>query len=180
MEKKHQLNTNRDFWHDFAEDTIPDYIAYTDGSCNNLSPYGEGGSAYVLCEDKCGCLDPVLSNSKGFLYTTNNRMEMLAIISVLLHVPAGNSVEVRTDNQYCIRIANFTPPFGLIANKDLVEMLYNAMQGKSVHITWVKGHSGEELNELCDQLANERMLEQREKYNIPVYSTRYRNYKTQK
>ena len=33
-----------------SDSFIPDYIAYTDGSCNNLSPYGEGGAAYIILD----------------------------------------------------------------------------------------------------------------------------------
>ena len=55
------------------------YEAYTDGSCDNLSPYGEGGSAYIILKD--GII--IKESKKGFVGTTNNRMEMLAIISAV-------------------------------------------------------------------------------------------------
>lgn len=59
------------------------YEAYTDGSCDNLSPYGEGGSAYIILKD--GII--IKESKKGFVGTTNNRMEMLAIISAVKSVP---------------------------------------------------------------------------------------------
>jgi hypothetical protein len=61
------------------------YEAYTDGSCDNLSPYGEGGSAYIILKD--GII--IKESKKGFVGTTNNRMEMLAIISAVKSVPKG-------------------------------------------------------------------------------------------
>lgn len=61
------------------------YEAYTDGSCDNISPYGEGGSAYIILKD--GVI--IKESKKGFVGTTNNRMEMLAIISAVKSVPKG-------------------------------------------------------------------------------------------
>lgn len=55
------------------EDFITDFIAYTDGSCNSLSPYGESGAAYVILD---GQRNIVKQNSKGFVGVTNNRMEL--------------------------------------------------------------------------------------------------------
>ena len=46
------------------------FEAYTDGSCDNLSPYGEGGSAYIILKD--GII--IKESKKGFVGTTNNRM----------------------------------------------------------------------------------------------------------
>lgn len=74
------------------------YEAYTDGSCDNLSPYGEGGSAYIILKD--GII--IKESKKGFVGTTNNRMEMLAIISAVKSVPKGATLTVYTDSQYCI------------------------------------------------------------------------------
>lgn len=74
------------------------YEAYTDGSCDNISPYGEGGSAYIILKD--GVI--IKESKKGFVGTTNNRMEMLAIISAVKSVPKGATLTVYTDSQYCI------------------------------------------------------------------------------
>ena len=48
------------------------YEAYTDGSCDNISPYGEGGSAYIILKD--GVI--IKESKKGFVGTTNNRMDV--------------------------------------------------------------------------------------------------------
>lgn len=140
-----------------------DYIAYTDGSCNNLSPYGEGGSAYVLTKDG----DIILQRAKGFMHTTNNRMELLAIISALFAVERGSSIEVRTDSQYCITYANSRVRS---ANGDMSQLFDEACKGKKVLITWVRGHNGTELNELCDRLADAERDKMRIAHNIPIYN----------
>lgn len=48
-------------------DIIPDYIAYTDGSCNNMSPFGEGGSAFVLY-DSFNLQQPIKLAAKPLLF----------------------------------------------------------------------------------------------------------------
>lgn len=76
------------------------YIAYTDGGCQNTSVYGEGGSAYLIIHKG----EVVKTASKGFLYTTNNRMEMLAIISAVCSVPEGSDLTVYSDSKYAINV----------------------------------------------------------------------------
>lgn len=56
-----------------SADFTPDYIAYTDGSCNNLSPYGEGGAAYVILD---GQRNLIKKNSKGFIGVTGLSMRI--------------------------------------------------------------------------------------------------------
>jgi ribonuclease HI len=150
-------------------DLIPDYIAYTDGSCNNLSPYGEGGAAYIILDRHDNI---IVQNSKGFVGTTNNRMEMLAIISVINWLPNGTSVEIRTDSQYCIDMLSCPKcPKKIKKNSDLVEKFYRIRERKGkVIFTWVKGHNGTEYNELADALAESRTEEMRALHNIPIYN----------
>lgn len=148
---------------------ITDYIAYTDGSCNNLSPYGEGGAAYIILDRHDNI---IVQNSKGFVGTTNNRMEMLAIISVINWLPNGTSVEIRTDSQYCIDMLSCPKcPKKIKKNSDLVEKFYRIKERKGkVIFTWVKGHNGTEYNELADALAESRTEEMRTLHNIPIYN----------
>ena len=125
------------------------FIAYTDGSCDNLHPNRPGGSAYIIFNE-----DKTLYKkaSKGFLHTTNNRMELLAIISVVNSIPKGSSVIINTDSQYCILACKSKKPK---KNKDLVE-LYHRLEGKlsSIEFKWVRGHAGNIYNEECDRMAN--------------------------
>ena len=154
-------------------DFIPDYIAYTDGSCNNLSPYGEGGAAYVILD---GQRNIVKQNSKGFVGVTNNRMELMAILSAVAAVPAETSLVIHTDSQYCIQVLtnernanNFTRP-----NANIIRRYFNyASRLKAIKFEWVKGHNGDEFNEMADALAQSRTEEMRVIHNIPMYD--YRN-----
>lgn len=154
-------------------DFIPDYIAFTDGSCNNLSPYGEGGAAYIILD---GQRNLVKQNSKGFIGVTNNRMELMAILSAVAAVPAGSTLVVYTDSQYCIQVLtnkananNFSRP-----NANVIRQYFNyASRLKAVRFEWVKGHDGNEFNEMVDALAQSRTEEMRMIHNIPVYD--YRN-----
>lgn len=151
------------------EDYIPDFIAYTDGSCNNLSPYGEGGAAYVILDAQRNI---VKQNSKGFVGVTNNRMELMAILSAVAAVPAGSTLVIYTDSQYCIQVLtneknanNFTRP-----NANIIRQYFNyASRLKDIHFEWVKGHNGDEFNEMVDALAQSRTEEMRTIHNIPVY-----------
>jgi ribonuclease HI len=138
------------------------YIAYTDGSCDNLSPYGEGGSAYILIYK-----DSIIKEAKkGFVGTTNNRMEMLAIISAVKSTPKNADLVVFTDSQYCI--TSFTNVKKPKKNLDLINLYHHcASHLKSIEFRWVKGHNGDEYNELVDSMAYSAYLEMIEKYNLP-------------
>lgn len=138
------------------------YIAYTDGSCDNLSPHGEGGSAYILVKD--GSI--VKEARKGFVKTTDNRMEMLAIISAAKSTPKNADLIVFTDSQYCI--TSFTNAKKPKKNLDLIRLYHEcAAHLNSVEFCWVKGHSGDEYNKLVDSMAYSSYLEMIDKYNLP-------------
>lgn len=138
------------------------YIAYTDGSCDNLSPYGEGGSAYVILKD--GWV--VKESQKGFVGTTNNRMEMLAIISAINSLPKGSSITIYTDSQYSILA--FTKVKKAKKNLDLINLYHHcAAKLKNIEFVWVKGHNGNKYNEIVDSMANSAYREMVKKYNLP-------------
>lgn len=151
----------------YGEQKTYDYVAYTDGSCNNLSPYGEGGAAYVVLQNGV----EVKRGAKGFIHTTNNRMEMLAIISAVNSVPAGSSILVHTDSQYCITV--FAPGYKIkpaTKNADLIARWREVSAGRHISLSWVKGHAGNEFNELCDRLADSCTEQMRVEHNIPLYT----------
>lgn len=132
-----------------ANGLIPQpYICYTDGACDNAGSK-IGGAAYLI-------YDPEgvewKKNSKGFLHTSNNRMEGLAIICAIGALPEGSAAIVRTDSQYCI--GAFTN--GGSANQDMIQMFHKyAARLSDVKFEKVKGHSGEPSNEMVDKMANE-------------------------
>lgn len=144
---------------------MQEFIAYTDGSCNNLSPYGEGGSAYVLLQGG----ELIKKVAKGFVGTTNNRMEMLAIISAVNSLPIGASVVIYTDSKYCI--GAFTR--GGSKNQDLINLFHHVSANlQGVEFRWVKGHNGNQYNEMVDRMAAACVEEMRKKYNLPLYTAK--------
>lgn len=137
------------------------YVAYTDGSCDNLSIHRAGGAGYVILKD--GVI--VKMKNKGFLNTTNNRMEMLAIISVCNSLPENSYVDIYTDSQYAI--GAFIR--GGRMNKDLIELFCKSSRHLAgIRFHWIKGHSGNEYNEMADDLAFSAYREICEEYKIPT------------
>lgn len=144
-----------------------DFDVWTDGSCNNLSPYGEGGSAYVVLKD--GVL--IHEAKYGRIGTSNNRMELLAIISAVNWIPANSSVIIYSDSQYAINV--LSGKWKAKTNTDLVRLYDTAASRLSeIRFEWVKGHSGIEWNEYVDELASSETLRIAQEYHIPVYTTR--------
>ena len=134
------------------EEEFPDnglhYVCYTDGSCDNLSQAKAGGSAYIVIKDG----EVIKMKSHGTLSTTNNRMELLAIVSAVNSCPQGAFVDVYTDSQYSILV--LSKSFKPKKNPDLYE-LYKKCSAHlaGVRFHWVKGHDGNKYNEVADDLA---------------------------
>ncbi len=138
---------------------------YTDGGCSG-NP-GPGGWAYVVSTEQ----GVVASSSGGEMQTTNNRMELTAVIEALRFVYGAyhpDSVTLCTDSQYVRqgitswiynwkrngwKTANKKP----VKNKDLWQVLDKAREYLNIDWVWVKGHSGIELNEMCDSLVSAEM-----------------------
>jgi ribonuclease HI len=131
-------------------------IAYTDGACSG-NP-GPGGWAAVIVDD--GNREEI---SGGEPETTNNRMELTAVIEALRRVPPDAPVKVVTDSQYVLKgitswLAGWqkrgwrTATGGPVLNRDLWEALATLV-GARVTWEWVRGHSGHRENTRVDQLA---------------------------
>ena len=133
------------------------YEVYTDGSC--LGNPGRGGTGAVVYLD--GVVDHTFS--QGYEKTTNNRMELLAVIKVLEKFNDKENVEIWTDSEYVQKgitmwinnwkknnwISSSKKP---VKNKDLWELL-DELNKPNVKYHWIKGHSNEEGNETADSLA---------------------------
>jgi len=99
--------------------------------------------------------------AEGFRKTTNNRMELLAVIIGLEALKTPNQqVTVYSDSKYVIDAIDKKWVFGWIQkgfagkkNKDMWIRLINVYRKHQVRLVWVKGHAGHPQNERCDQLA---------------------------
>lgn len=126
-----------------------EFIAFSDGSCDNLHPNRPGGAAYIIMDTEGNI---IRKRSKGYVNTTNNRMELWAIICAVNAVPDNSFVTVNTDSQYCLNALLGKNPQ---ANLDLIAKYYQVRQQKNVtvYLHWVKGHDGNKYNEECDLMA---------------------------
>ena len=119
-------------------------LIYTDGSC--LSNPGPGGWAAIILD---GESKMILKG--GEKNTTNNRMEMMAVISGLESVANNDDVTIYSDSKYVIN--SITLGWKRKANLDLWELLDQQLIGKNVEWEWVKGHSGDKYNDEADHIA---------------------------
>ena len=137
---------------------------YTDGAARG-NPDGPGGYGTILeYVDSKGELH-TKELSKGYEKTTNNRMELMAVIAGLEALNRSCEVEVYSDSQYVVNAFNQHWVDGWIKkgwkrgknepvkNVDLWKRLLEAKQKHSVTFHWVKGHDGHPQNERCDELA---------------------------
>ncbi|MBO4446886.1 MAG: ribonuclease HI [Bacteroidales bacterium] len=132
----------------------PEIVLYTDGAASG-NP-GPGGWAAVLI---CGNLRKELSG--GFAVTTNNRMELLAVIQGLEAIKWQNAeVTVYSDSQYVVKaitegwLDNWVlKNWKKVKNPDLWQRFLPLYRSHRVNFRWVKGHNGLPENERCDQLA---------------------------
>ena len=120
---------------------------YTDGSCLD-NPNGPGGWGVVIVKD-----GQVVEEMSGHdPSTTNNRMEITAVIRGLGRVKSGSDVIVNSDSEYVIK--TMTLGWKRKANQDLWPELDAAVADHRVSWNWVRGHDGNGMNEVADRLAN--------------------------
>ncbi len=136
---------------------------YTDGSARG-NPDGPGGYGTILhYTDKNGTLH-TREYSGGYKRTTNNRMELMAVIVGLEALTKPCEVEVISDSKYVTDAfnkkwidswlkKNWKGSSGPVKNVDMWKRLLKAMEMHHVIFTWVKGHNGHPENERCDELA---------------------------
>ena len=117
-------------------------VIYTDGSCNP-NP-GAGGWAYVI---------PSLGIEKSGAEpdTTNNRMELRAVIEALKASEGEPIVKIFSDSRLAINTISGT--WKGKKNLDLIEEGRKLCEGRKVFLRWVKAHNGNPHNERCDKLA---------------------------
>ena len=137
---------------------------YTDGAARG-NPDGPGGYGAVLeYVDSKGELHKK-ELSQGYKKTTNNRMELMAVIAGLEALNRPCEVELYSDSQYVVNAFNQHWIEGWlkkgwkrgknepVKNVDLWKRLLQAKEPHQVQFIWVKGHDGHPQNERCDSLA---------------------------
>lgn len=132
----------------------PPIFLYTDGASSG-NP-GPGGYGVVL-----RCAGRELEMSEGFSLTTNNRMELLAVIKGLEAIKWQNAeVHVYSDSSYVVNAVNkgwlanwVRKGFDKVKNPDLWMRFEPLLHRHRVTFHWIKGHAGHPENERCDTLA---------------------------
>lgn len=135
-------------------------MIYTDGACS--SNPGPGGWCAVLVYN-----GKERELSGGEENTTNNRMELTAVVSALEALKESCEVELTSDSKYVVDAVNkgwlfswqkkgWKKSDGKTAlNIDLWEKLLPQLERHEVRFVWIKGHDGHEYNERCDRVAVE-------------------------
>tara|TARA_B100000927_G_C16473094_1_gene472312 strand:- start:567 stop:1439 length:873 start_codon:yes stop_codon:yes gene_type:complete len=118
---------------------------YTDGACS-VNP-GIGGWGAVLIYES-GVEKEIYGSE---IETTNNRMEITAVIKSLEELGDEQDIKIYSDSTYVIN--TITKNWKRNANNDLWDILDKLLSDKKVVWQWVKGHSGNKYNEIADKLA---------------------------
>ena len=125
---------------------MSEIVIYTDGSC--CPNPGKGGWGYIAVFKNYD----IYGNGRE-QYTTNNVMEMKAVIEALKEFSGDFNFHIYSDSKYVINCAE-----GLWKRKANTELwkeydIYS--KGKNIRFTWVKCHNGDHYNELVDKLARQ-------------------------
>lgn len=136
---------------------------YTDGACAN-NP-GPGGFGIVLIyRDKENNIHQK-EYSKGYKRTTNNRMELLAVIEALNLLKKPCNIKLYSDSKYVVDAINKKWLDGWqsanwklntknpVKNIDLWKKYLECQKDHDIEFIWVKGHASNKYNEMCDKLA---------------------------
>ena len=136
---------------------------FTDGSC--LGNPGPGGWGSIIRTGSGGSLKEI-ELSGGKKMTTNNEMELSAVVEALRKLKEPSEVSVTSDSQYVVKgmtswvkgwIKNGwkTAAKKPVKNRELWEELHKLSTPHKVDWIWIRGHSGHSENERCDILAND-------------------------
>ena len=123
---------------------------YTDGSC--LGNPGPGGWAAIILDTNDP--DKTPSRIKGNCPdTTNNRMELLAVIEGIASTPSDRKIKVYSDSKYVVDTLNKN--WKRKANLDLWEKLDQQIHNRNIEYIWIKGHANNTHNEEADNIAQQ-------------------------
>ena len=135
---------------------------YTDGACKG-NP-GVGGWGAIIMQDEKN-----IELFGGENETTNNRMELMAVIMALKEISSNLELTIYTDSTYVQKgISEWIKNWKVnnwrssskkpVKNKDLWVELDEAVGSRKINWEWVKGHAGNEGNEKADELANQGVI----------------------
>lgn len=136
----------------------PDTGVFTDGSAIPNPGPGGWGAVYVVAGE-------IVDQAHGFEpETTNNRMELTALLAGTELVPAGAPARIHTDSNLVVRTVNewaagwaangWRRKRGPVENLDLVRPLYERLQARpELEVVWIQAHTGHRWNEYADALA---------------------------
>lgn len=155
-----------------VEKAPSEIVIHTDGGCDR-NKGGLGAWAYTVHYPTGSYEEQVGVEFE----TTNNRMEMMAVLKALEEMEIGVPIKVFSDSEYVVKgitvwsrnwVRNGwkTASGNPVINQDLWEPLLKLYQLHDVKFEWVKGHNGTEFNERCDQLCTEAMTEAHKKVLI--------------
>lgn len=137
----------------------PQSGVFTDGSANPNPGPGGWGAVYVVDGQ-------IIAEASGAdPDTTNNRMELRALLAALELVPEGTPATIYTDSNLAVKtLTEWAPGWkakgwrrktGPVENLDLVQPLYEALQQRpELTVIWIKAHAGNRWNEYADSLAS--------------------------
>lgn len=137
--------------------SLGEALIWCDGACSG-NP-GRGGWGTIIEQNG---VRRELSGAEA--NTTNNKMELSALIAALKDVPVGTKVKITTDSDYVVKGATVwvkgwirngwkTAAKDPVKNKELWQELHALLQMRPHSLHWVKGHAGHPENERCDELA---------------------------
>ena len=138
---------------------LPRVLLFTDGACSG-NP-GPGGWAFVLRHPASG---KEIERAGAEPATTNNRMELTAVIEGLRELSKPSSVDLMSDSQYVLKgleewLAGWkrrgwmTASKKPVKNEDLWRILDELAIRHEINFHWIRGHTGHPENERCDELA---------------------------
>ncbi len=142
-----------------ATNNLPEIAVFTDGAC--LGNPGPGGWAYILRDPKGNAR----KRSGGEKETTNNRMELTALIYALNVLKQPCRLELISDSEYLVKGINEwlagwkqrdwrKSDKKAVQNADLWKQIDELIEKHQVEARWTRGHDGHKENEECDRMAN--------------------------
>jgi len=133
---------------------------FTDGS--SLGNPGAGGWCAIL---RYKGNEKIISGGEN--YTTNNKMELTAVIEALKALKEPCEIELYSDSTYVLKGINewlknwVKKNFKNVKNPELWKEFLEVSKPHKIHINWVKGHSGHKENEICDKIAKKEALKRK-------------------